>query len=120
MNHKEVEAFKRVYSQLKILHEEMNSLSKKKEDGAVNKFKLKFINTLLNEANSVLGEAFLPFSDFRQFDEDSLPTNSDIVMMLAQYKGAFVRFKAAKTYREGYSWFWEAKKGEKPVPVADD
>jgi len=117
MNQEAIDRFHRVKSQLHALYTEISLLSKKKEDGPINKFKLKFINALLSEANAVLGEDFLPYVEFQQFDEDELPTNSDVVMILAQYEGALDLFKSAKTYYDQtkHSTYWEAEKGKQPI-----
>jgi hypothetical protein len=83
--------FYRIQEQLKSLHEEIDKLSKKKPDDAINKFKLGFINELLAKANEALDDAYYPFADFRSFDVDNVPTNSDVVMILAQYIASFKR-----------------------------
>jgi len=83
--------FNKIRSQIKALHEEISTLSKKKPDDGINLFKLKFINQILSEANGILKEEYLPKSDFRIFDEDNLPTNSDVVIVLSQYLECFDR-----------------------------
>lgn len=82
---KDKNRFRRIRAQLEVLHEEIGLLSKKKPDDPVNVFKLKFINQLLTEANSILDEGYIPFAEFSTFDEDALPTNSDVVMILSLY-----------------------------------
>lgn len=77
--------FNKIQGQIKSLHDEIGVLSKKKPDDSVNLFKLKFINQILTEANEILDEEYVPLVGFTVFDEDSLPTNSDVVMILAQY-----------------------------------
>lgn len=66
-------------------------LSKKKPNDPVNKFKLKFVNNLLLQANDLLSEERYPDKDFRLFDEDDLSSNSDVVIMLTQYSNALDR-----------------------------
>jgi len=85
----DINRFDKVRGQLEALHEEIGILSKKKPDDAVNVFKLKFVNQVLTEANSILDDEYLPFGGFSAFDEDVLPTNSDVVMMLSQYLKCF-------------------------------
>ena len=85
--------FEKIEGQLKGLYEEIGLLSKKKPDDAVNMFKLEFINQVLTDANSVLDEEYMPFDTFTTFDEDNLPTNSDVVMVLSQYLKCFIRQK---------------------------
>ena len=88
---KNVVEFQKIQEQLQGLHNEIDKLSKKKPDDGINKFKLGFINEILENANSILDEAYLPFKDFRIFNEDVIPTNSDVVVILAQYIAAFNR-----------------------------
>lgn len=75
----------KVHSQLKELHKEISLLSQKKPDNPINTFKLKFINEKLIEANSILDDKHKPFDNFETFDETSLPSNSDVVLVLSQY-----------------------------------
>lgn len=83
--------YEKIRGQIKALHEEISTLSRKKPDDGINPFKLKFINQVLSEANEILKEEYLPKSDFRTFDEENLPTNSDVVIILSQYLECFHR-----------------------------
>ncbi len=85
MTKEDVERFEKINGQLEGVYEEITSLSKKSPNDSVNKFKLRFINSILSEANSVLDAKHKPFNDFSSFDEDTLPTNSDVAFILAQY-----------------------------------
>jgi hypothetical protein len=50
---------------------------------------------------------FKPFASFTTFDPDDLPTNSDVVMVLAQYVASVLEFRKANTTNpDGSSWFW--------------
>src|SRR6266496_549853 len=78
-------------------------------DGPVNKFKLKFLNATLKSINKIVGD-YRPFPDFEQFDVDSLPSNSDVVVIVSQYAGAVLRFRAENTdYEHGQSWILKGK-----------
>ena len=79
-----VRRFEKSETQLDSLYEEIGGLSKKKPDEPVNKFKLKFVNQVLNDANEILGQSYRPFADFKYFNEEDLPTSSDVVMMLSR------------------------------------
>lgn len=74
MTQQEVDTFEKVQSQLEGLHTEISSLSKKSQNDALNKFKLKFVNQILTGANKLLGDKYRPFPDFNLFDEVDLPT----------------------------------------------
>ncbi|MHA8061418.1 hypothetical protein PQG22_09095 [Aquirufa beregesia] len=47
MTKQEVDTFEKVQSQLDGLHSEISALSKKSQNDALNKFKLKFVNQIL-------------------------------------------------------------------------
>jgi len=61
MNEEEIEIFEKTEVQLAGLHEEIGILSKKRPDGAVNKWKLKFVNRILEKADGILEERYRPF-----------------------------------------------------------
>lgn len=87
--------FRTVNKQLPSFYREIGLISKKNPREEVNKFKLGFINQTLTKANDLLGDEYRPFPDFMTFDvEASLPTASDVVMMLDQYSEALKKFKA--------------------------
>jgi hypothetical protein len=97
MTKEDVNRFNVAKSQLNDLYKEIGVLSKKNPNDAVNKFKLKFINQSLKESNELLGEAYKPYKDFDIFNEDELPTTSDVVMILDLYLSALNRFEAGNT-----------------------
>lgn len=75
----------KLLGQLYELCEQIGLLSKQKPHDPVNAFKLRFVNSLLEQANLELKDEFRPFSDFSVFDPESLPTNSDVLLILSQY-----------------------------------
>lgn len=114
MKMEDVDLFIATNAQLIEMYKEISEMSKKKPDNAVNKFKLKYINQIVGTANKLLGETYKPFNDFDLFDEDDLPTNSDITMMLSQYQNAMENFRSnniTKNYR-GWVWVIEGKESE--------
>lgn len=73
-----------VLSLIRTLRFEFRELSSKKPNDQVNTFKLKYVNQALEEANELLKDN-KPYADFDKFDEEDLPTNSDVLMMLSLY-----------------------------------
>jgi len=65
-----------------------------------------YINTLINKANDLLGKEYLPFDEFNGFDEDDLPTASDVVLMLSQYLKSISKFRFDHTIWESGSCYW--------------
>jgi len=108
MTREDVERFEKVNGQLEGVYEEITSLSKKSPNDGVNKFKLRFINRILEEANSILDDKHKPFNDFCSFDEDTLPSNSDVVFILAQYLSSMEnkRTENIKQQPLGIQWYW--------------
>src|SRR5688500_8553446 len=80
-----IQEYKKILNQLEGLHEEISNLAKKSYTDAINLFKLKMVNQVLVKANLILGKSYIPFSDFSTFDEDEVPTNSDVTLVLSQY-----------------------------------
>jgi hypothetical protein len=102
--------FEKLEQQLHSFLDEMSALSTKKPDGPVNKFKLNFINATLASLNKLIAD-YRPFPDFEQFDVDTLPTNSDVVVILSQYAGAVLRFRTDNTEYDSdvHKWCWIVK-----------
>ncbi len=114
MKKEEVDLFEKIYAQLESLHYEITVLSKKSPNDALNKFKLKFINRTLEGANKILEGKYKPFPEFGLFEEDDLPSNSDVTMVLSQYLTCMEKLRADNiTSTEGYTggepvkeWYW--------------
>lgn len=104
----EVEIFEKHYVQLESLHAEVSQLSKKSPNDAVNLFKLGLINKIIASGNAILPKKYYPFDDFINFDTDSLPTNSDVVMVLAAYIYQFERFRSDNVAwsQSNYAWYY--------------
>lgn len=100
MNKTDVEQLEKITGQLEGLHKEIGSLTKKSANDALNKFKLGFVNAALNTANAVLGPAYQPFATFSQFEEDDVPSNSDVTLILGQYLEELERKRADNIKRE--------------------
>ncbi|MBI2275612.1 MAG: hypothetical protein HYU70_17600 [Bacteroidetes bacterium] len=70
---------------------EIKELSKKKQDGALNEIKVKMTNRVLAKVKAILNDD--PTVEFLDLlDEVSLPTNSDAVLIIAQFKAAMAQY----------------------------
>ncbi len=107
MTNDDIEKFEKIYGQFEGLHKEIGILSKKTPNDPINKFKLSFINKLLAEAHEVLDEKQRPFDGFNSFDEDELPTNSDITMIFEQYLYCFEKLRSDNIK---YTWKYHGDK----------
>ncbi len=77
------------------LYEEMKDLTKKSSKETLNEFKIKSLNRVLKPLRELLKDQ--PTAMFLDLlEDDSLPTNSDVVIVLSQY------LSAMKKYEERY------------------
>ena len=97
MTREDVDLFGKVETQIIGLYKEIGLLSKKNPNDAVNKFKLRFINQSVSDANRLLTGSYKPYSDFEVFVEEDIPTASDVVMILEQYITALRKLQSDNT-----------------------
>lgn len=102
----DISKFEKTNAQLEGIFIEVGALSKKKPDDAINKFKLNFINQIIKEANEILGEENLPFVDFNEFEEEDMPSNSDVVIILSQYLNCLEKLRADNITAYSGRWYW--------------
>jgi len=105
LSREEVSEFEAVEAQLKGFYEEIHKLATKRANDALNKFKLDVANQLLRRANKLLAE-LRPLEGFGEFSEDSLPTNSDVLVVLSQYLGCMEKLRADNIVMEFEDWYW--------------
>lgn len=113
MKRKDVDRFEKIVAQLEALHSEISVLLKKSPNDALNQFKLKLVNSVLQEANSLLGDTYKPFPDFLAFDQDAVPSNSDATFILAQYLNCMEKLRSDNIDFDGGDWYWRVD-GEEP------
>jgi hypothetical protein len=118
MKLEEVEKFEKISGQMDGLHKELSALSRKSPNDGVNKFKLKFINAAIEEANFVLGEEYKPFEEFERFDSDDLPSNSDVTFILGQYIEELERKRADNLKRHSTLWIYNLSDSEEIIRTA--
>ena len=107
MNKEQVEIFLKLQPQLKSAYGEIALLSKKKPTDSLNKFKLKFINSILSRANEILEDNYKPFpEDFTLFNEDDMPNNSDVVFILSHYLTSLEKLRCDNIKFSNYKWCW--------------
>ena len=107
MTTKDVDFFGKTRGHIQALHNEISALSKSKPDVPINKFKLGFINEKLRETNTLLKGAYKPFEKFETFDQDPLPTNSDVVLVLSQYLDCLESWRCANIHTDDFNWYWK-------------
>lgn len=115
-NKEEIDVFEKLYGQIDGLHQEIGTLSKKSPSDAVNPFKLKMINKVLVRANVTLGDKYKPFDDFDSFEEDDVPTNSDVTLILSQYYECMEKMRSDNINQYGFWLINGAKSDHKTAP----
>jgi hypothetical protein len=106
MKREQVDAFEKTQAQMAALHDEVAALARKAPNDAVNKFKLGLINKVVQAANALLGDSYRPFADFASFDENNVPTTSDVTLILAQYLNCLEKYRADNIHYEHGYWQW--------------
>lgn len=102
-NSDKVKKFEILYPMINSDLIEIRELSKKKQDEPLNKFKVKTINKKLEQVKAILSDE--PTFEFLELlDEETLPSNSDAVLMVSQYIQALKQFKS-KYYTKDSSDF---------------
>jgi hypothetical protein len=86
---------------LDALMSEMREFAKKKADTPLNATKVLIINRVLKplKENVLRDEKSLEYLDL--LDEEGLPQNSDVVIILSQFQAALRQFKEKHYYRDG-------------------
>ena len=102
----DVHDLEKVTGQLASIYSEITALAKKSPSDAVNGFKLRLINAVLITANRVLGEDYIPFSDFTQFDADDVPSTSDVALLVGQYIEEAERFRSDNVQNVSGAWMY--------------
>ena len=93
---------------LQAMHQEFQELSKKKSDGVLNKGKVQIVNRLLKDVQAILGtEPSRSYLDL--LDEESLPQNSDVSLILSQYCAAMKSFHEKYFGWDGTETTWLIK-----------
>jgi hypothetical protein len=126
MNNTEINNFEKTQTQLEGLLTEITILARKSPNDGVNKFKLKFINEIILSGNKILGTTYKPLDSFEKFDEDDLPSNSDVTFILSQYLNCFEKLRADNIYIEQkydgnkyiFEWYWVVNKSKSKIKTA--
>jgi hypothetical protein len=108
--------YDRLVPMLEAAHREMTELSKKKQDGIVNTLKIKMLNRLLGELSKIIAnDPSHAFVDM--LDEETLPQNSDAVLILSQWQAALKQYKDRHHGRDQAThqvrWFTSENPGER-------
>lgn len=97
----EVTEFEMLNELLDSVYTEMKEFSKKKPDDAINTFKVKSVNRILEKIKIFLkDQPTVKFLDV--LDTDTLPSNSDAILIIGQFKASMDNFR--KKYTKYQKW----------------
>ncbi len=100
---------------------EMKEFSKKKPDELLNKFKVTSLNRILGPIKDLLkNEPTFSFLDL--LDEDTIPSYSDSILIIAQFQSAMSQFKSTyrgrtTQYESSRRWFTKENPGTHYAPT---
>lgn len=101
---KDIQDYKLLKDMLHSQKKEFDLLSKKKADGQLNPMKIKMVNRVLEPLKELFKhEESHKFLD--TLNEDEMPTNSDVVLIISQYETAINEFKDTYCLSDGYSGY---------------
>lgn len=109
----EVMKYIMLYDFLESAYVEMKDFSKKNPDAALNERKVKSLNRILKDIKEILAnEPTASYMDI--LDEDMLPSNSDVVLTMSQYRSALENYR--KKYRiynsHSLEHYWHTSDGD--------
>ena len=109
----QIEKFLTLNNMIEAIYSEMKEFSKKKPDDHLNKFKVQNVNRVLEQVKEILkNEPTAMFVDI--LDDDTLPSNSDAILVIGQFKASMERFR--DKYTDGWG-NWKTKEypdGKRP------
>lgn len=108
-----------LYPILISVFNEIKELSKKKQDGPLNAMKVKMTNRILSKVKAYLeDDPTVEFLDL--LDEEVFPTNSDAVLVIAQFKAAMDQFKDKHYGWHSGSLVWNIEEEDDDEDDEDD
>jgi len=102
----------KLMGQLEGIHAEISALAKKSPNDAVNGFKLKIVNAVIVQCDEMLGASYRPIGDFKEFNPDDVPSNSDVTFVASQYLQALEKLRSDNVKFEYGHWQYCLPKGE--------
>lgn len=100
-----------MYDFLESAYIEMKDFSKKNPDTTLNDRKVKSLNRILKDIKDLLANE--PTASYMEtLDEEMLPSNSDVVLTMSQYRSALENYR--KKYRRYHNFdnYWHTTEGE--------
>ena len=82
---------------VEAMHDDIRELSRKNQNAAISKSRIAMINRRLGDLKKLLNrEPTAPYLEL--LDEETVPQNADVLLILGQFKAALDQFKEKYTY----------------------
>jgi hypothetical protein len=108
----DVDKYEMLEKLLASIYKEMKEFSKKNPDEILNKFKVNNINRVLEQIKAIMQNE--PTNEFLDLlDEDSLPSNSDCILIIGQFNAAMKQFRSKYYGWTDVNYEWSTK--ENPI-----
>jgi len=89
----DVDKYEMLEKLLDSIYNEMKEFSKKKPDEPLNKFKVTNVNRVLAQIKEIMKDE--PTDEFLDLlDEDTLPSTSDSIIVIGQFRAAMEQYRA--------------------------
>lgn len=107
----DVMKFIMMYDFLESAYVEMKDFSKKNPDTTLNDRKVKSLNRILKDIKDLLANE--PTASYMEtLDEEMLPSNSDVVLTMSQYRSALENYRKKYRRYHNYDNYWHTTEGE--------
>lgn len=107
----DVMKFIMMYDFLESAYVEMKDFSKKNPDTTLNDRKVKSLNRILRDIKDLLANE--PTASYMEtLDEEMLPSNSDVVLTMSQYRSALENYRKKYRRYHNYDNYWHTTEGE--------
>jgi hypothetical protein len=111
----EIDRYEALAPLVQSLHQDVQELAKKKQDGALTKVRIALINRLLADVKEFLkNQPSAIYLDL--LDEAMVPQNADALLIVGQYLAALHHYQDRYTYRDksDLQWKWATKRASEP------
>ena len=101
-----LDQLRKLIAQFDQAHADFLRLSRERPDDPVTALKISFANQLIGQANVLLAGEERPFTGFDGFREDIELSNSDLMLVLGQYKCCLRKYGDEHDLESGYTLCW--------------
>jgi hypothetical protein len=102
----ELDAFIKLLLQFSKLVDVFGQISQTVPNDTINELKIEVVNDLLAQANGSVSRNNKPFTQFQQFSDGPLPSNSDVYLILSQYLACLKKYAHDQIRLQDSKAYW--------------